>query len=186
MPTQRVIKVAAMAVAVAVAVAMAVAFFAGVALLLVFPPGFCYEHQISMIGGGESKNNTLSSTTATHRKLLNQREKAKQPDRSSEEKCVSSDVLIRQSPTDPLSSGIPAYYVEIVNNCFTGCNISGIHINCGLFSSAKFIDPKIFKQLSYDECLVNDGKPLVSGGTIDFTYANTYVYQLSVSSVLCP
>ncbi|PON32173.1 hypothetical protein TorRG33x02_356770 [Trema orientale] len=113
-------------------------------------------------------------------------EKAKQPDRSSEEKCVSSDVLIRQSPTGPLSSGIPAYYVEIVNNCFTGCNISGIHINCGLFSSAKFIDPKIFKQLSYDDCLVNDGKPLVSGGTIDFTYANTYVYQLSVSSVLCP
>ena len=108
------------------------------------------------------------------------------PDRNWGEKCVNSDIVISQSPTPPLPNGIPTYTVEILNSCYTGCNISDIHLNCGWFSSVNLINPKIFKRLSYDDCLVNNGEPLVIGETILFEYANTFLYPLSVSSVLCP
>lgn len=99
--------------------------------------------------------------------------------------CTKSDILINQGPTAPLPSGIPTYTVEIMNVCVTGCNMSRIHLNCGWFSSANLINPKVFKRLKYGDCLVNDGNPLINGRTIFFQYANTYPYPLSVSSVSC-
>lgn len=101
------------------------------------------------------------------------------------EKCTSADIVISQGPTAPLSSGIPTYTVQIMNMCATGCDISRVHLNCGWFSSARLIDPKIFKRLRYNDCLVNDGKPLVTGGILTFEYANTFSYPLSVSSISC-
>ncbi|KAJ6688415.1 PROTEIN TAPETUM DETERMINANT 1 [Salix koriyanagi] len=101
------------------------------------------------------------------------------------EKCTGADIVVSQGPTAPLSSGIPTYTVQIMNMCSTGCDISGIHLNCGWFSSARLIDPKIFKRLRYNDCLVNDGKPLVTGGTLTFQYANTFSYPLAVSSIVC-
>ncbi|KAL7601371.1 hypothetical protein Lser_V15G21292 [Lactuca serriola] len=101
------------------------------------------------------------------------------------DKCSKSDIVINQGPTDPLPSGIPTYTVEIMNVCTTGCDISGIHLSCGWFSSARLINPHLFKRLHYDDCLVNNGKPLVNGHTISFQYANTFRYPLSVSSVIC-
>jgi len=101
------------------------------------------------------------------------------------EKCTSADIVVSQGPTAPLSSGIPTYTVQIANMCATGCDISGIHLNCGWFSSVRLIDPKIFKRLRYNDCLVNDGKPLVTGGTLTFEYANTFSYPLGVSSIVC-
>ncbi|XP_027343161.1 protein TAPETUM DETERMINANT 1-like [Abrus precatorius] len=102
-----------------------------------------------------------------------------------EDKCRKSDIEINQSPTVPLPSGIPTYKVEIANTCVSGCNISNIHLSCGGFSSARLINPTIFKRLSYNDCLVNDGKPLSSGAIISFDYANSFRYVLSVSSVAC-
>lgn len=93
--------------------------------------------------------------------------------------------MIDQGPTSPLPSGIPTYTVEIMNVCVTGCNISRIHLTCGWFSSATLVNPRVFKRLRYNDCLVNDGKPLVNGGTISFEYANTFLYPLKVSSVAC-
>ncbi|KAJ4850133.1 hypothetical protein Tsubulata_000607 [Turnera subulata] len=101
-------------------------------------------------------------------------------------KCSRADIVINQGPTAPLPNGIPTYTVEIRNVCSTGCNISGIHLNCGWFSSALLINPRVFKRVSYNDCLVNDGKPLASGGILSFKYANTFSYPLSVSSVACP
>ncbi|GAV81579.1 hypothetical protein CFOL_v3_25033 [Cephalotus follicularis] len=101
------------------------------------------------------------------------------------EKCTKADIVINQGPTAPLPSGIPTYTVEIMNVCVTGCDISRIHLTCGWFSSARLINPKIFKRLRYNDCLVNDGKPLINGGTLSFQYANTFRYSLSVSSVSC-
>ena len=108
-----------------------------------------------------------------------------EPTRIWGEKCTKSDIVINQGPTAPLPTGIPTYTVEVVNACVTGCEIYGIHFKCGWFSSAHLINPRVFKRLRYDDCLVNDGKPLVYGGTLSFQYANTYPYPLSVSSVLC-
>lgn len=108
-----------------------------------------------------------------------------EPDRIWGEKCTKSDIVINQGSTAPLPSGIPTYTVEIMNMCVSGCDISAIHLRCGWFSSARLINPKLFKRLRYNDCLVNDGRPLVNGGTVSFQYANTYLYPLSVSSVVC-
>jgi len=102
-----------------------------------------------------------------------------------DKKCSKSDIVINQGSTAPLPSGIPTYTVEIMNMCVSGCDISAIHLRCGWFSSARLINPKLFKRLRYNDCLVNDGRPLVNGGTVSFQYANTYLYPLSVSSVVC-
>ncbi|KAH1049013.1 hypothetical protein GLYMA_08G010200v4 [Glycine max] len=102
-----------------------------------------------------------------------------------EEKCSKSVIQINQSPTERLPSGIPTYTVEIANTCVSGCNISEIHVACGMFSSSRLINPKIFKRLLYNDCLVNDGKRFRNGAIISFKYATTFPFPLSVSSLLC-
>ncbi|XP_055827513.1 protein TAPETUM DETERMINANT 1 [Solanum dulcamara] len=127
---------------------------------------------------------TENTNVGPHRKLLNQ-ENEVETNRIWGDKCSKSDIVINQGPTAPLPSGIPTYTVEIMNVCVSGCDISGIHLSCGWFSSARLINPRIFKRLHFDDCLVNDGKPLINGHTISFQYANTFRYPLSVSSVVC-
>ncbi|KAK1435723.1 hypothetical protein QVD17_01490 [Tagetes erecta] len=133
-------------------------------------------------------NTTFNSTidTGLHRKLLHSNHAREvQPNRIWGDKCSKSDIVINQGPTDPLPSGIPTYSVEIMNVCTTGCDISAIHLRCGWFSSARLINPHLFKRLRYNDCLVNNGNPLVNGHTLSFQYANTFRYPLSVSSVIC-
>lgn len=134
-----------------------------------------------------SMGNTSAVNTGLHRKLLLQSHatQVEQPNRIWGDKCSNSDIVINQGPTDPLPSGIPTYTVEIMNVCTTGCDISGIHLSCGWFSSARLINPRLFRRIRYDDCLVNNGKPLVNGHTISFQYANTFRYPLTVSSVVC-
>ncbi|XP_018820362.1 protein TAPETUM DETERMINANT 1-like isoform X2 [Juglans regia] len=131
--------------------------------------------------------NSTTLITALHRKLLLHHDAAgmKETNRMWGERCSKEDIEVSQGPTAPLPSGIPTYTVEIMNVCFTGCDISGIHLSCGWFSSAHLINPNIFKRLGYDDCLVNDGKPLLYGSILSFQYANTYPYPLSVSTVVC-
>ncbi|GMJ05890.1 hypothetical protein like AT1G32583 [Hibiscus trionum] len=107
-----------------------------------------------------------------------------EPNRRLRDECSKADILINQGPTAPLPSGIPTYTVEIFNVCASGCNISGIHITCGWFSSATLVNPKEFKRLSYNDCLVNDGQPLTYGGAVTFKYATKFLYPLSVSGVV--
>ncbi|KAL3631722.1 Protein TAPETUM DETERMINANT 1 [Castilleja foliolosa] len=131
-----------------------------------------------------SQKGTLS---LTHRKLLNndENEKGVEPDRIWSDKCSKTDIVINQFPTESMPSGIPTYKVLIMNVCISGCDISAIHLTCGWFSSARLINPAVFKRLGFNDCLVNAGKPLENGRTLSFQYANTYPYSLSVSSVSC-
>ncbi|KAE9602098.1 hypothetical protein Lalb_Chr12g0195981 [Lupinus albus] len=102
--------------------------------------------------------------------------------------CSKEDIRIYEGQVDPLPSGIPSYSVDIVNMCgneYDDCNIEDIHVHCGWFSSVRLINPKVFRRIEYDDCLVNDGQALSSGTVISFQYANTYSYPLSVSSVHC-
>ncbi|KAG7951366.1 hypothetical protein I3843_12G003800 [Carya illinoinensis] len=136
----------------------------------------------------DNENSTM--LTALHRKLLlhdGERPAAgmEETNRMWGERCSKDDIEVTQGPTGPLPSGIPTYTVEIINVCFTGCDISGIHLSCGWFSSAHLINPNIFKRLGYDDCLVNDGKPLPYGSILSFQYANTFPYPFSVSTVVC-
>ncbi|KAL0429626.1 UNVERIFIED_CONTAM: protein TAPETUM DETERMINANT 1 [Sesamum radiatum] len=140
------------------------------------------------------KNSTPSVTRFPHRKLLNHQAEGKakekenevvEPNRIWSEKCSKSDIVISQGATEALPNGIPTYTVEIMNVCISGCDISAIHLTCGWFSSARLVNPRVFKRIRFDDCLVNEGKPLVNGRTLSFQYANTFRYPLSVSSLSC-
>ncbi|GMH31494.1 hypothetical protein Nepgr_033337 [Nepenthes gracilis] len=142
---------------------------------------------VDRYGGGLNQLKSLVSedvpAAGPHRKLLHLYE----PTRiwGGTKKCSESDLVVSQGPTSPLPSGIPTYTVLISNACASGCEISEIHLNCGWFSSARLINPRIFKRLRFNDCLVNGGKPLKNGATISFQYANTFSYPLSVSSMQC-
>lgn len=131
-----------------------------------------------------TKTTTLA-TTSTHRKMLRlSHETRVEPDRIGE-KCKKSDIVVNQAATEPMPNGIPGYTVEITNQCMSGCNISRIHVSCGWFSSVKLVNPRVFKRIHYDDCLVNNGKPLPYGSTLSFHYANTFPYRLAVAFVTC-
>lgn len=91
--------------------------------------------------------------------------------------CTNRDLSISQSKGS--SSGIPQYIVEIVNTCVHGCATSNIHLHCGWFASTKMVNPKTFKRLSYDDCLVNGGRPLKTSQIIRFTYSNSFMYPIT-------
>ncbi|KAK2378144.1 protein TAPETUM DETERMINANT [Trifolium repens] len=100
------------------------------------------------------------------------------------DKCSKSSIQIRQGST-ALIGGIPAFNVEIQNTCEgDGCVISEIHVACGKFSSAIIVNPTKFQRLKYNDCIVNGGKPLASEALVNFKYANSFQYPLSVSSVV--
>ncbi|EHA8589402.1 TPD1 protein, partial [Cocos nucifera] len=101
------------------------------------------------------------------------------------ESCSKDDVVVYQGATAPLPNGIPTYTVQVLNVCSTGCAVADIHVSCGWFSSARLINPRVFRRLGYDDCLVNDGAVLRPGQSLSFQYANTYPYPLYVSSVSC-
>ncbi|MED6108900.1 hypothetical protein PIB30_028509 [Stylosanthes scabra] len=95
--------------------------------------------------------------------------------------CTSKDISISQSKGS--TSGIPQYIVQIVNTCVSGsCAPHDIHLHCGWFASARIINPRLFKRLSYDDCLVNGGKSLASTQIIRFTYSNSFMYPLVLKS----
>ncbi|CAJ2662490.1 unnamed protein product [Trifolium pratense] len=94
--------------------------------------------------------------------------------------CRKRDISISQSKAS--TTGIPQYIVQIVNTCVSGCAPHDIHLHCGWFASARIINPKLFKRLSYDDCLVNGGKPLSSNQIIRFTYSNSFMYPLAFKS----
>ncbi|KAE9608594.1 hypothetical protein Lalb_Chr08g0237361 [Lupinus albus] len=159
-------------------------FLVLVSLLAGFSRGNRNDTVLSVLMGlEEGSNNTLP--TILHRKLLHRDTAMVEPNRIWGSKCSMSDIVITQGPTTPLPNGIPTYTVDIMNMCVSGCNISGIHLSCGWFSSARLINPKLFKRLHYNDCLVNDGRSLLNGGSISFQYANTFLYPLSVSKVVC-
>ncbi|KAJ1395283.1 hypothetical protein SESBI_33435 [Sesbania bispinosa] len=94
--------------------------------------------------------------------------------------CTNRDISISQSKES--TTGIPQYVVEIVNTCVSECAPYAIHLHCGWFASARIINPRLFKRLSYDDCLVNGGKPLASTQIIRFIYSNSFPYPLAFKS----
>ncbi|VFQ65115.1 unnamed protein product [Cuscuta campestris] len=121
---------------------------------------------------GEGNNTTTImkpvNTYKSHRKIL------------AHGSCTNKDISISQSTYS--TTGIPEYVVEIVNTCFSGCAPSNIHLHCDWFASARIVNPNAFKRLDYDDCLVNEGKPLKSSQMIRFTYSNTFMYPLAFKS----
>ncbi|KAH7844607.1 hypothetical protein Vadar_029847 [Vaccinium darrowii] len=94
--------------------------------------------------------------------------------------CTEKDIIISQSREN--TSGIPQFTVQIVNTCVSGCAPSDLHLHCGWFASATLVNPKIFRRLAYDDCLVNEGKPLKTSHIIRFTYATSFMYPHGFNS----
>lgn len=93
-------------------------------------------------------------------------------------------VQIQISQGSEAMKGIPRFTVLITNLCNT-CSISQVHVHCGMFASANVVNPNLFKRIAVDDCLVNGGKPIASGRTIEFQYSNTFPYPMKVASFLC-
>ncbi|KAH6760266.1 tapetum determinant protein [Perilla frutescens var. frutescens] len=70
--------------------------------------------------------------------------------------------------TEDLSKGIPTYTVEIMNTCVSSCDTVAIHLSCGWFSSVCLVKPHIFKRIRFNNCIVNDGNPLLNGRMLSF------------------
>ncbi|KAF9590824.1 hypothetical protein IFM89_038696 [Coptis chinensis] len=125
-----------------------------------------------------SGSDTLSDS---HRKLLGRGELIAGRYRS----CSIADMLLKEVQVQPLPNGIPQYLVQITNLCPTPrCAISNILVKCDEFSSDRTINPKMFRRLRHNHCLVNDGMTLKGGATISFQYANSFSSKLSVLKVL--
>lgn len=110
------------------------------------------------------------------------------PYRVAEGCAGAEDIAIYQGRGTRLPSGVPAYTVDVMNRCSGSdgeCGIAGIHVRCGWFSSVSLVDPRKFRRLAEDDCLVNDGQPLLAGETISFEYSNSFPYQLSVADATC-
>uniref|UniRef100_A0A9I9D880 Protein TAPETUM DETERMINANT 1-like n=1 Tax=Cucumis melo TaxID=3656 RepID=A0A9I9D880_CUCME len=102
-----------------------------------------------------------------------------------EKKCEGNSIAISQGQESRMFNGIPTYRVQITNQCLDKCTIYDLHLKCGSFVSSNLINPQIFKRLTVDDCLVNNGSPIVYGETISFQYATTFMFPLSVSSFKC-
>ncbi|KAL2653416.1 hypothetical protein R1flu_021544 [Riccia fluitans] len=94
--------------------------------------------------------------------------------------CTDKDISISQSRGG--STGIPLFSVQIINTCMSDCAPSDIHVNCGWFASSPPPNPNVFRRIAFNDCLVNNGKPLQQGNIIQFQYANSFMYRLTFKS----
>ncbi|XP_042447793.1 TPD1 protein homolog 1-like [Zingiber officinale] len=101
--------------------------------------------------------------------------------------CSIDDIVVHQGATGPLPSGIPTYTVSVLNLCSVsgGCAVGHIHLSCGAFSSARLINPRVFRRLRINDCLLNDGLPMAPGSVVSFQYANSFSYPLAISNASC-
>ncbi|XP_057540945.1 uncharacterized protein At1g05835 [Amaranthus tricolor] len=87
-------------------------------------------------------------------------------------RCVKNIPSVKQTEL-----GKSKFRVEVKNNCGT-CPVIDVHVKCGNFSQS-LVDPKLFKVLKYDDCVVNYGLPLLPLQTISFNYSHPTKYALS-------
>lgn len=96
------------------------------------------------------------------------------------DECTNKDISITQRRDG--SPGIPRFNVQIVNTCVSDCAPADIHVYCGWFASSPPPNPNTFQRLSYNDCLVNGGRPLGHGAIIQFQYANSFMYPIRFRS----
>lgn len=96
------------------------------------------------------------------------------------DECTNKDISITQRRDG--SPGMPRFSVQIVNTCVSDCAPADIHVFCGWFASSPPPNPNTFQRLSYNDCLVNGGRPLGHGAIIQFQYANSFMYPIRFRS----
>ncbi|KAJ0968927.1 hypothetical protein J5N97_021804 [Dioscorea zingiberensis] len=63
--------------------------------------------------------------------------------------------------------------------------VSEVHVSCGDFSSARIINPNVFRRLMPGDCLVKNGSIIDMAEAVSFTYTNFPPYKLIVSAAQC-
>ncbi|KNA10136.1 hypothetical protein SOVF_147190 [Spinacia oleracea] len=86
-------------------------------------------------------------------------------------RCVKNVPSVKQTQV-----GKGKYRVDVKNNCGT-CPVIDVHVKCGNFSQSE-VDPKLFKVLKFDDCVVNYGLPLLPLQIISFNYTHPTKYPL--------
>ncbi|KAH0879128.1 hypothetical protein HID58_066522 [Brassica napus] len=98
---------------------------------------------------------------------------------------MQETLFLVTTTTPPFPESLCYLLLRSSTPCLSDCKIMEINVTCGWFSSVKLVNPRVFRRLSYYDCLVKDGQPLAPGQTLSFLYANSFSYPLSVSSVSC-
>jgi hypothetical protein len=99
--------------------------------------------------------------------------------------CSDPEELVEVSQSSDASMhGMPAYTVEISTSCID-CTVCDVHLSCGDFANTELVDPATFRRLGVDDCLVNDGGPILPGDLISFQYTNSFLYPMKVVSAKC-
>ncbi|CAK9198449.1 unnamed protein product [Sphagnum troendelagicum] len=101
----------------------------------------------------------------------------------SQRTCTKLDISLVQGQEGTMG-GIPTLGVEITNVCTGGCPISDVHVACGDFASTMLVNPAMFRRLSLNDCLVNNGNPISDADMIRFEYDNSFMYPMHVQSAV--
>lgn len=97
-------------------------------------------------------------------------------------KCRPNNSLVRQIQVG--YSTPPRFKVQVENPCPT-CPAINIHVRCGNFQQ-RLADPRVFRVLGYDDCVVYGGRPLSAMQSVSFTYAHDkFPMALKYSDLLC-
>ncbi|XXG40831.1 hypothetical protein AAC387_Pa01g1449 [Persea americana] len=99
--------------------------------------------------------------------------------------CRPNEIEIFQTPTGYAGGHVPKYTVQIINMAAKVSSVHDIHVACGEFASTIQIDPKVFRRVQHNDCLVKDGMEMHAGEVISFDYANILPYKLVPSQVKC-
>lgn len=97
--------------------------------------------------------------------------------------CNSQEDLLYTQIPGYLPDGLPIFRVTFTNTC-RSCSFFNIHISCGDFASAVWVDPIIFEKLSHGDCLLNNGGLLAPQSSISFEYESTFAYPMAVSTAI--
>jgi hypothetical protein len=102
--------------------------------------------------------------------------------RASAKYCSPRDISITQRQVS--ARRIPSFEVSIANTCVErGCSIRSIVAFCGQFTSATFIDPKVFRRDGAGPyCIVNNLDPMASGQMLTFHYDSELMEPIRLSS----
>ncbi|CAO2821606.1 unnamed protein product [Amaranthus hypochondriacus] len=100
--------------------------------------------------------------------------------------CVEPDLQIEELETGSEVGGKPQYYFNAKNTCDKTCNFTNVILGCPGFQTTEPVDPSILK-IDGDNCVLNNGGPIVGGGQVEFKYAwdKIYGFQLKSANIAC-
>ncbi|TVU32531.1 hypothetical protein EJB05_24262 [Eragrostis curvula] len=83
--------------------------------------------------------------------------------------CLLSDILVSQEATGKIVEGQREYRVTIENKC--ACPQADVKVRCNGVGTVEDIDTSKIRPVDREFCIISNGKPLIKGLPVIFTYA---------------